>query len=198
MSTTTKIIAITGGIVIGIVLIVLATLGVQSLLQKESAAKAPTPPLMAQVIGVKPHVITVSSTVDKCHQVPITTYVHQPVVVITHNPGIGGTIVGGTLGGLAGSAIHGSARTAAILAGAGLGAYAGHEMQSQNVASAQYKIVPKTIYTSKCGKQTVTKKIEAGYEVTYWYNGTQGMVIMPTPPASNTIPLPTTVPTLQQ
>jgi uncharacterized protein YcfJ len=202
MSTKTKL-AITGGIIVGVLLIVLATLGVQSLLQNKSApqpvveaatttpvveAQPATPP-MAQVISVKPHVITETITVNKCHQVPTTVYTQQEISTNNTHP-VGGTLMGGALGGLAGSAVHGSARTAAILAGAGLGAYAGHEMQSQRSAS-QYRMIPKTVYSSKCGKQTVTKKIDAGYEVTYWYNGTEGTIIMPVTPASNTIPLPT-------
>jgi uncharacterized protein YcfJ len=198
ISTKTKqIIVITSSSFVGTVLIVLATLGVQSLLKKEipmtpPAVQLPPAPPMAQVIGIKPHVITETTTVNKCHQVPSINYVQQRIPGTSNNGAVGGTLMGGALGGLAGSVIQGSARTAAILAGAGLGAYAGHEMQSQKNTNMQYRMVPKTVYHSKCGKQTITKKMEAGYEITYWYNGIQGTIIMPVLPASNTIPLPDT------
>lgn len=196
MSKTKQILAITISLIVGVILVVLATLGVQSLLHKDNTPPPPPVPVveappatpMAQIISVKPHIITETTSIDKCHQVPHTSYVQQQVAVKSNGSPVGGTLLGGALGGLAGSAIHGDARNAAILAGAGLGAYAGHEMQSQSYTPV-YKMIPKTTYHTKCGKQTVTKKIESGFEVTYWYNGNQGTVIMPAPPASNTLPL---------
>lgn len=193
---TKAILALTGGAIGIAVIAVLVTLGIQKL----NTAPPPPPPIvqappappMAQVITVQPHFVSENTTVNKCHPVKSTTYQQEPVQ--NKNSGnVAGTLAGGALGGLAGSAIHGSARTAAILAGAGLGAYAGHQIQANN-QQPQYKSVPHTSTSTQCADQTVTRKLQQGYEVTYVYNGAQSMILMDAPPASGTIPLPGYIP----
>ena len=193
---------ILAGSVIGIAAVAVgATLGVQALLKPPAApppvtatqtpptAPPPPAPPIAQVLTVKPHYVTTASSTQKCHPVATTTYVQEPTY--HHNNGdVAGTVVGGALGGLAGSAIHGSARTAAIIAGAGLGAYAGHQAQANHQQQPHYVTVPQTSYTTKCSTESINKQLQQGYEVTYWYNGSQGTLIMDTPPTGGTILLP--------
>jgi len=191
MKPSTKIILSVVGVFVLIGLSVFATLGIQAIHAQNNpppapapivvAAPAPPAPLMAQVLSVQPHYVTTSTPSKSCQEVPRTVYQKQQSNV----PGAG-LVLGGVAGGLAGSAIHGNAHTAAIVAGSALGAVSGHAIQ-QNMNQP----VPRTIYVPKCTTHTTTKKVQKGYEVTYVYNGQQATMLMDAPPpVGGTMPLP--------
>lgn len=141
---------------------------------------APPAPPMAQVISVMPHYVSSSKPVKHCYEKPQTVYPQQN----NHVP-IAGAVIGGVTGGLAGSAIKGKNHSAAIVAGAALGALTGGVVEKHNTQPK-----PQTVYVTQCSTKTVTSKVQQGYEVTYLYNGVQGMTIMKNPPSSNLIPPP--------
>ncbi|MFT3741297.1 MAG: glycine zipper domain-containing protein [Gammaproteobacteria bacterium] len=137
---------------------------------------------VAQVIAVVPHYVTTSKPVRKCYPSEAVVY-QQPQSTAPH----AGAVIGGIAGGLAGSAVHGNGREVAIGAGAAIGALSGNAIQN-NMNQPQAQVVR----TMRCTTHTVTNKVQKGYEVTYMYNGQQGMVIMNNPPTSNVLPLPIT------
>src|SRR5262249_36846534 len=140
----------------------------------------PPPPPMAQVINVNPHYVTTSKPQKHCYQRPQTIYPQQD-----NSPPLAGAVIGGVTGGLAGSAVNGKSHNAAIVAGAALGALTGGAVQ-KNMNKPQ----PQTIYVTQCTTKTVSSKVQKGYEVTYLFNGQQGMILMDNPPVSNMIPPP--------
>lgn len=204
MTHTKKIVSIILGALGLVVLSSFATIGILSLRdQKQPAVDTPPPPppapvavveppappvppapQMAQVVSVNPHYVTVSKPHKQCYQKPETIYTQaQP----QNTPPVGGALVGGVAGGLAGSAVKGKHHTAAIVAGAALGALTGGAVQN-NMNQPQPQ--PQTVYTTKCNTKYVDTKVKKGYEVVYFYNGVQGMVLMDNPPVSNMIPPP--------
>lgn len=191
MATDTKtVFAYIGGGFIVALLGGFATLGIQKLTSSSAPAATPTTTAtapaapaypMAQVLSVQPHYITKSIPYRACRQIPQTVYSQQP-----EQYPYAGTIIGGIAGGALGTQIgQGRGRTAAEIGGAVLGALAGNQVQ-ENMNQPQANIV----YETHCKTKYAERKSQQGYEVTYVYNGQQGMTIMPAPPASNTIPLP--------
>ncbi len=150
-------------------------------------APAPIPPPaplpavpVAHIVNVKPYYITVKNPVRECYRERHVFYAQsQPNV-----PGAG-AVLGGIAGGLAGSAIHGKNHTAAVIAGTAIGAVSGNAMQ-QNMNQP----IPQYAYTRHCETHYVSSKVKQGYEVTYFYNGQQGTLLMANPPIGNTIPAP--------
>lgn len=136
-------------------------------------------PQVAEIISVKPHMVSVTVPSKQCEQVPHTYYVQSREAVPA-----AGAVIGGVAGGLAGSLVHGHGREVAIGAGAALGALTGKQVQDN-----QHQAVPVVRYVTECNTQYITKKQQKGYDVTYVYNGQKNKVIMEKPPVGNTIPL---------
>lgn len=191
--------AIIFGVISVASLSVLATIGVVTWHDNNKAAQAaqlaaatppPPPPAptpqVAQVLAVAPHMVSVSQPKQSCWQQPHTILVPQQAQVPA-----AGAVIGGVAGGLAGSLIKGNAHEIAIGTGAALGALTGNSIQKK-----ANQPIPVTRYVTKCSTTTTTKQKQEGYEVTYSYNGQQGMVIMSTPPVGNTLPLPITANTV--
>ncbi len=169
---------ILSGIIIAL-LACLATLGIQKLLSTPTSTTNNTIPT-AQVINVQPHYVTKLVPYQSCRQITSTTYT-QP-----NQPTGAGTLIGGLAGGALGTQLgHGNGRTAATIGGAVLGALAGNQIEA-NMDQPQAQ----TNYSTSCKTKYASRKTQQGYEVTYLYNGQQGMSVMPLAPTSNTIPAP--------
>jgi uncharacterized protein YcfJ len=155
--------------------------------QTTAAAAAPAPaasatPAFAQVISVKPHYVSVSVPKESCHETQHVVYVEQQ----SQAPGAG-AVIGGVTGGLLGSTVGGgNGRIVTSAAGAVIGAFTGNSMQnSMNTPEAR------TIYGTRCKTYYSTASRQKGYEVTYSYNGTQGVVVMDNAPmVGSGLPLP--------
>lgn len=149
-----------------------------------AAPAAPAYP-MAQVVNVQPHYVSYSVPYRACYQVARTIFIPQP----EYYPGAG-TVIGGVAGGVLGNQIgEGRGRTVATIGGALLGALAGNGVQ-ESMNQPQ----PNTIYETHCRTKYAARSRQQGYNVTYVYNGQQGVMVMPVPPASNMIPLPNGMP----
>jgi len=135
---------------------------------------------MAQIIAVKPHMITI--------QIPYTTCTKRTRVVMVQRrsgPPIAGTVIGGVAGGLLGNQVGGgSGRTVATAVGAVGGALVGSSVE-QNMNKPQ----PRTIIENYCVRKTKTIQKQQGYEVTYIYQGIQNMRILKSEPVGNQIPV---------
>ena len=138
------------------------------------------PQQLAQILNVKPHYETVKKPVRECYQTKQVYYMKpQP-----NAPGAG-AVLGGIAGGLAGTAVHGKNHTAAVIAGAALGAVGGNAMQNNMNQPA-----PRYVYSKQCDTHYVSTRVKKGYEVTYLYNGQQGILLMENKPIGNTMPAP--------
>lgn len=136
----------------------------------------------AQVISVKPHYVSVSIPKESCHETQHVVYVEQQ----SQAPGAG-AVIGGVTGGLLGSTVGGgNGRIVTSAAGAVIGAFTGNSMQnSMNTPEAH------TIYGTRCKTYYSQSSKQKGYEVTYIYNGTQGVVIMDNAPMiGSALPIP--------
>lgn len=143
----------------------------------------PAPPgyVMAQVINVQPHYVLKSVAYRSCHDQAETVYEQRGSEA---NTGVG-AVMGGVAGGLLGNTVgQGRGRQAATIGGAVLGLMAGNQVES-NMHQPQAR----TIYRPVCHTAYTKKSVRSGYEVTYFYNGQQGMKIMANRPTSNMIPL---------
>lgn len=169
--------------VLGIAIItVLTVLVLQMILQRNVTPSVPpldkpvvqTPVTVpnAEVISVKPHYITASIPKRECRKV-------KHIVYLSHesSPTGAGAVIGGLTGGLLGSQVGGgNGKIVTSAAGAAIGALTGNNMQNSMNAPQ-----PHIVYTNVCSTHYVKTTIQKGYEVTYLYNGQQGVVIMNEP-----------------
>lgn len=143
------------------------------------AAQAPqgapaAAPQFAQVVAVQP--ITESATTSKPRQVCRDEQVAVPETYKDKHQ-IGGAVVGGLVGALAGHQVGGGkGKTLATVGGAAAGAFAGHEIQKNH----QEKNATRTETRNVC--HTVTDKTKStktvGYDVTYTLDGQAGHIRM--------------------
>lgn len=184
-----------GGIAGLAVIVVLTTFAMKLILNPNSAASAPStqavvtpvaetpaPAPTAQVISVKPHYVSVSVPKESCHETQHVVYTQSE----SQAPGAG-AVIGGVTGGLLGSTVGGgNGRLVTSAAGAVIGAFTGNSMQSSMNSPEAH-----TIYGTRCKTHYVSSSKQKGYEVTYTYNGTQGVIIMDNPPlVGSALPLP--------
>ena len=192
MNTLTKTFVFISAAITLIAISIFGTLGIQSW-QKDHAiaiaaqtqAATPLAPVqLAQVIAVTPHFETIQRTIQHCHPIRQVIQSEEP-----SNPPVAGTVLGGLAGGLLGSQLgRGHGRDLAIAGGAVAGALTGGSIERNN-AAPQTQIVE----SLRCRNQNVASQIQKGYEVTYLYNGQQGVVKMDTAPILNSlIPPPVT------
>ncbi|QLH44079.1 MAG: glycine zipper 2TM domain-containing protein [Coxiellaceae bacterium] len=107
----------------------------------------PKPPV-AQIVQVKPHYATTTSSRRICHPTQRIIYVQSH-----YYPGVG-AVIGGVTGAVVGNTIiNGSSRTAATIAGAAIGAVGGNAIQRN-----MHQPKPQVIYQNVCSKQTSSKK----------------------------------------
>jgi uncharacterized protein YcfJ len=129
--------------------------------------KTLTQPKVAEVVAVKEVMETVTTPREKCEDVQVQ---HQAPVKDKHR--IAGSVVGGLAGGLLGSAVGGgTGKKVATVAGAAAGGYAGNQVQKN---MQRKDVVTKT--EQRC--RTVNEKSQklAGYDVTYRFNGKDGVL----------------------
>ena len=132
--------------------------------------RALTKPKFAEVVAVKEVMETVVTPREHCEDVQVQ---HQAPVKDERR--IAGTVVGGLAGGLLGSAVGGGkGKTLATVAGAAAGGYAGNQVQK----NMQQKDV---VTTSEHRCKTLNEKSQkvVGYNVTYRFEGKDGIVQMP-------------------
>lgn len=141
--------------------------------------RAVTKPAFADVVAVKEVVDTVSTPKERCEDVQVK---HQAPIKDEHR--IAGSVVGGIAGGLLGSNIGGGKRkTLATVAGASAGAYAGNQVQKNLQEKDTY-----TTTERRCTTATEKSKKFFGYDVTYRYDGKDGVVRMSDKPGA-TLPM---------
>lgn len=147
----------------------------------EAAAQAPqgepaaaAAPQFAQVVAVQP--ITESSTTSKPRQVCRDEQVAVPEPYKDKHQ-IGGAVVGGLVGALAGHQIGGGkGKTLATVGGAAAGAFAGHEIQKKHQENNATRMETRNVCHTVTDKTTSTKTV--GYDVTYTLNGQAGHIRM--------------------
>lgn len=128
----------------------------------------------AQVVAVQP--ITRSSTTSKPRQVCGDEQVAVPETYKDQHQ-IGGAVVGGLVGALAGHQIGGGkGKTLATLGGAAAGALAGHEIQKKHQENNATKTVTQDVCHTVTDKTTSSKTV--GYDVTYTLDGKAGHIRM--------------------
>ena len=150
----------------GLTMVVLGASGV-------TGYEALTKPKFAEVVAVKELTETVLTPRERCQDVQVR---HQAPVKDERR--IAGTVVGGLAGGLLGSAVGGgNGKTLATIAGAAAGGYAGNQVQK----NMQGKDV---VTTSEHRCKTLNEKSQkvVGYNVTYHFDGKDGIVRMPFKP----------------
>ena len=137
---------------------------------------------VAQVISVKPHYVEKSIPKRECHDVRRVVYVKQE----SQAPGAG-AIIGGVTGGLIGTQVgQGHGRLLATGAGAAIGALAGNSVQN-NMNEPQAR----EVYNTICSTHYIKTTVQKGYDVTYSYNGQQGVVTMDNAPmVGSALPVP--------
>jgi uncharacterized protein YcfJ len=129
--------------------------------------KTLTKPKVADVIAVKEVTETVSTPREDCQDVQV-----QKQAPAKDSQRIAGTVIGGVAGGLLGSTIGGGAgRTLATVAGAAGGAYAGNQVQK----NMQQKNVVTTM-ERRCKTVNDTTERLVGYDVTYRFEGKEGVL----------------------
>lgn len=141
-----------------------------------NAAQAPaaTGPQFAQVVAVQP--VTESTTNSKPRQVCRDEQVAVPETYKDQHQ-IGGAVVGGLVGALAGHQIgSGKGNTLATVGGAAAGAFAGHEIQKKHQENNATKTETRNVCHTVTDKSTSTKTV--GYDVTYTLNGQAGHIRM--------------------
>lgn len=131
-------------------------------------------PEFAQVVAVQP--VTQSVTTSKPRQVCQDEQVAVPETYKDKNQ-IGGAVVGGLVGALAGHQIGGGkGKTLATVGGAAAGAFAGHEIQKKHQENNATKMETRNVCHTVTDKTTSTKTV--GYDVTYTLNGQAGHIRM--------------------
>lgn len=139
-----------------------------------SPQAVPATPQFAQVVAVQP--ITESATTSKPRQVCRDEQVAVPETYKDKNQ-IGGAVVGGLVGALAGHQIGGGkGKTLATVGGAAAGAFAGHEIQKNHQENNATRMETRNVCHTVTDKTTSTKTV--GYDVTYTLNGQAGHVRM--------------------
>ena len=150
----------------GLAMVVLGASGV-------TGYKALTKPKFADVIAVKELTETVVTPREHCQDVQVQ---HQAPVKDERR--IAGTVVGGLAGGLLGSAVGGgNGKTLATVAGAAAGGYAGNQMQKN---MQKNDVVTNSEHRCKTLNEKSQKVV--GYNVTYRFDGKDGIVRMPFKP----------------
>ncbi|WIG55444.1 MAG: hypothetical protein OJF61_001230 [Rhodanobacteraceae bacterium] len=135
---------------------------------------APAAPQFAQVVAVQP--ITESATTSKPRQVCRDEQVAVPETYKDKNQ-IGGAVVGGLVGALAGHQIGGGkGKTLATVGGAAAGAFAGHEIQKNHQQNNATRMETRNVCHTVTDKTTSTRTV--GYDVTYTLDGQAGHVRM--------------------
>lgn len=143
------------------------------------AAQAPqgapaAAPQFAQVVAVQP--ITESATTSKPRQVCRDEQVAVPETYKDKHQ-IGGAVVGGLVGALAGHQVGGGkGKTLATVGGAAAGAFAGHEIQKNHQEKNATKTETRNVCHTVTDKTTSTKTV--GYDVTYTLDGQAGHIRM--------------------
>ena len=128
----------------------------------------------AQVVAVQP--ITQSATTSKPRQVCRDEQVAVPETYKDQHQ-IGGALVGGLVGALAGHQVGGGkGKTLATVGGAAAGAFAGHEIQKKHQENNASKMETRNVCHTVTDKSTTTKTV--GYDVTYTLNGQAGHIRM--------------------
>lgn len=142
--------------------------------QAPNGGVAGAQPQFAQVVAVQP--ITQSTTTSnprqECHD-------EQVAVPETYKDKhqIGGAVVGGLVGALAGHQIGGGkGKTLATVGGAAAGAFAGHEIQKKHQENNATKTETRNVCHTVTDKSTSTRTV--GYDVTYTLNGQAGHIRM--------------------
>src|SRR6185437_1231176 len=131
-------------------------------------------PQFAQVVAVQP--ITQSATTSKPRQVCRDEQVAVPETYKDQHQ-IGGAVVGGLVGALAGHQVGGGkGKTLATVGGAAAGAFAGHEIQKKHQENNASKMETRNVCHTVTDKSTTTKTV--GYDVTYTLNGQAGHIRM--------------------
>lgn len=139
-------------------------------------------PQFARVVAVQP--ITKSVTTSKPHQECRDEQVAVPEHYKDKNQ-IGGAVVGGLVGALAGHQVGGGkGKTLATVAGAAGGAYAGHEIQKNHQENNQATTGTRNVCHTVTDKTSSTKTV--GYDVTYTLNGQAGHIRMDHSPGVGT------------
>jgi uncharacterized protein YcfJ len=134
----------------------------------------PAQPAFAQVVAVQP--VTQTSTTSKPRQVCQDEQVAVPETYKDKHQ-IGGAVVGGLVGALAGHQIGGGkGKTLATIGGAAAGAFAGHEVQKKHQEDNATKMETKNVCHTVTDKSTKTTTV--GYDVTYTLNGKTGHIRM--------------------
>ena len=137
-------------------------------------AAAPAAPQFAQVVAVQP--ITKSVTTSKPRRVCRDEQVAVPETYKDKNQ-IGGAVVGGLVGALAGHQIGGGkGKTLATVGGAAAGAFAGHEIQKRHQENNASRMETRNVCHTVTDKSTSSKTV--GYDVTYTLNGQAGHIRM--------------------
>lgn len=144
---------------------------------------APTAgPQFAQVVAVQP--ITQSATTSKPRQVCQNEQVAVPETYKDKNQ-VGGAVVGGLVGALAGHQVGGGkGKTLATLGGAAAGAFAGHEIQKKHQENNATQMETRNVCHTVTDKATSSKTV--GYDVTYTLNGQAGHIRMDHDPGVGT------------
>lgn len=128
----------------------------------------------ARVVAVQP--ITESTTSSHPRQVCRDEQVAVPETYKDKNQ-VGGAVVGGLVGALAGHQVGGGrGKTLATIGGAAAGAYAGHEIQKHHQENNQTTTETRNVCHTVTDKTSSTKTV--GYDVTYTLNGQTGHVRM--------------------
>ena len=149
------------GILIGGVAMVVASVGAVT------GYKAVTKPRVADVIAVKEVTQTIVTPREDCQDVEV-----QKRAPAKDSQRIAGTVIGGVAGGLLGSTIGGGAgRTLATVGGAAGGAYVGNQVQKN---MQQKNVVTTTERRCKTVNDTTEQLV--GYDVTYRFDGKEGVL----------------------
>lgn len=172
------------GGVLGVAVIVVSTaFALQMIFQRNTVSPAPVVQAssVAQVTDVKPHYISATMPQRECRKVPHVVYTQQEGTTGA------GAVIGGVTGGLLGSQVGGGdGRIVTSAAGAAIGAITGNSVESSMNTSKAH-----TVYTTVCTTRQVKTKIQKGYDVTYSFNGHEGVIIMNDPVViGSALPLP--------
>lgn len=149
------------GITIGSIVIVLLAVNIFT------GCEALNKPKFAEVVGVVEVTETTETPREVCEDVQVR---QQAAVKDPHR--ITGTVIGGVAGGVLGNQIgKGTGKTLATVGGAAGGAYVGSQVQKSMQKSD-------VITTTKRSCKTVYDKTQkvVGYDVTYRYQGKEGVV----------------------
>lgn len=131
-------------------------------------------PQFAQVVAVRP--VTESVTTSKPRQVCRDEQVAVPETYKDQHQ-IGGAVVGGLIGALAGHQIGGGkGKTLATVGGAAAGAFAGHEIQKKHQEDNATTTEPRNVCHTVTDQTTSTRTV--GYDVTYTFDGKAGHIRM--------------------